>query len=106
AENPGHDRLANFEHLAIVLGADCRRPRLARKQRKFAETIALAHSTHSHAGAVARDGDRGRSAQHHEHRIAWIAFLDQAFAPAVAMNFRVLKYALQLLVVHAIEERF
>src|SRR5882724_2700166 len=105
AQHFRHDRLADLENFAVVLRPDSGRTRFAGEQREFTETIALAHRADAHARAVARDRHRRHAAQHHEHRIAGVAFLDQTLAATVAMNRRILEHGRELTVVHAIEER-
>jgi hypothetical protein len=105
SEHLGHDRLADFENFAVVFGANGGGASFAGEQGKFAEAIALAHRSHAHAGAVSGDGYCCRAAQHDEHRITGVAFLDQTLAASVTMDRRILEHVRELRVIHAIEER-
>ena len=100
-----HRRLEYFHHFTISIRLDCCGAPFSCQEGHFAKAIAFRQIRDLDARTIFRDGNAGRSPQENKHRVAFLAFLDDMFAPPEMIESRLVDEAFQLLVGKTTENR-
>ena len=106
AKHFGHDRFSDFHHVAVAICADGRAARFAGEQRHFAKTIAGSQFCNLDVRSVFRQTNVRCSSQHHEHRIARGALLDDRFATPEKFEARLPNHMIELFFGKTFEKSF